>query len=152
MAEELRWVNLIDASTGTSSETNNAVASFQNTTDENIYIRNIDVTGVLVDQSPATNAIGYCYTTDQISKQVAYISTSGDTNWKQNLVCNIAVSTDGTNTNLGNISDVQQKALRFAKGQLVLEPNETLYIHNVLTMSGLEATHHTISWVIGYHF
>lgn len=152
MAEELRWTHLIDTSSGTSTETNNAVASFQNTTDEDIHIRNIDYTGVIVDTSPVTNASGYAYVTAQISKQIAYEAVSGSTNWKQNVVTSIDTTTNGTNVEAGKTSTVQNKSFRFAKGQLVLEPNETLYIHDVLTMSQLQINAHSSAWLIGYHF
>lgn len=154
MAEELRFVSLVNQTTETSSDTNNAITSFQNTTDENIFIRTIDFTGHIVDTSPVKNADIRALVANQLSKQVAYLTTNLDTNWKQNVFMQFAAPDDAANTSLstGTIQTVANKSWRYAKGQLVLEPNETLYIHDSHTLSGAEVTEQNSTWLIGYHF
>lgn len=136
MAEELEWIEL--RGTGTAGQVNSALASWRNETGHDVSLRDV--------------YLGFYATTTgienvrvQVSKQNVMIQTDGDRNWKV-----FGNSKSGTNNGFSAVdaSINIDRQVKYGKGQVIVEKNETLYLHNDLANNIINDQ----SWaVIGYH-
>lgn len=121
MAKRLRKINIF-----TAAETDNA-ASFINTTSDNLNIRKI-VMSCVMDSGGSDDE--YRASLDEVPTDQ---STTNDSR-AHILVCGQSV--EGT---AGNMIPFGRAQLEFERGQLVLEPDEALYL-NVTIASGATGT------------
>ena len=137
MADELRWETLlVDVADGVTAS--DAGATFTNTTKDDIFIRRIH--RALRTAAAGPNEI----MTSQLSKQGSFQSINGQSGF--NLTDEVgtpasgATPTDGTTT--FNATEL------YARGQLKLEPNETVFVNVTKSSGGASRSRYEI----GYHF
>ncbi len=139
MAEELRWETLISSSITTT----NAVGEFRNDTSGDIFIRSIDFflhggkDGVGTDADINGEA--------QLSKSNTVDIVNNTSIWQLN--AGVAVIHDDT-AGVGNGADNMTVNKLYAKGQLILEPGESIFLHIVVTA----LTNFEVFATLGYHF
>jgi len=139
MAEELRWETLIS----TAVVDTNAFGEFRNDTSADLFIRSIDM-AFLGELITATTASAHGQM--QLSKSNTIDQTNNTSIFQLNT--NVTFLNDetggvGPNASTSNVNKL------YAKGQLILEPGESLFGHldfaNVPTTTKANIT-------IGYHF
>lgn len=139
MAEELRWETLIS----TSITDANAFGEFRNDTSADLFIRSVDLF-LMCDLITATTAVANALL--QLSKSNTVDLANNTSIYQLNAgVTFMNDETGGVGPNAGAISVNKL----YAKGQLILEPGESLFAHldfsNAPTTTKAHAT-------IGYHF
>lgn len=122
MAKRLRKVLL-----RTAAETDNA-ASFVNESGDDLHIRKI-----VMDTAQATVANG-----DEYSASIDEVpTTQAGTNDSRAHVLHCASQAEGT---VGNFSPNARAQISFERGQLVLEPDEALFLNIAVTGTGTGST------------
>lgn len=138
MAEELRWETIRTVAT---TDTN-AFGTFTNTTKGNIHIRSIDIEGFAQSDTAAAASSAARV---QVSKSNSIDDGQNSTIFQ----LNAAASTLNLASGAGSGGEPFNKGKLYARGQLTLEPGESLFGHlgitNAITdLLGLVT--------FGYHF
>lgn len=136
MADELRWEQLT-TSVPDGTVVENAGATFRNTTDATIFIREVDMNGVMTTASP--NESGSIF----LSKARTLVQGNNEPGY--NLFLGLQMEALSA---LDVGSKVNQITKLYAKGALTLEPNEALFVNTSKTTGGQIAS----IIAIGYHF
>lgn len=123
MAKELRHEHLIH--TGTSA-TADSLAEFRNDSSEMIHIRELDQQAHALAATPADEAVW------EISKSPAMASR---TNNNVFFVSAMLLVSNATGASAVDGSSKASKLKKYARGQLTLEPGESLYV-NYLLLTG----------------
>lgn len=141
MAEELRWETGI-TEVATSGNTN-AFFEFRNDTSTDVFIRSIDMM-LMVSDFDLTNDFS---TQIQYSKSNTIDVANNTTIWQLNCIVggSIGVATVGGGNGGGQLSVNKL----YAKGQLILEPGESIFGHREQTNTVDAVKFHG---TIGYHF
>lgn len=138
MAEELRW-HLMATTVADGTTTENGAATFRNTTDKNLFVRNIDQELRLQAAEADEDAMM------EVSKQATFqATTNGAVGFRQIVQTGMAESAAAEVD--GQITAGKNKA--YAKTQVILEPNEALFL-NTLKSTGGSVRGEAL---IGYHF
>ena len=139
MAEELRWESLIS----TATVDTNAFGEFRNDTSADLFIRSIDMF-FIAELITATTASGHGQM--QLSKSNTIDLTNNTSIYQLNIGANYmndetgGVGPNGTNATVNKL---------YAKGQLILEPGESVFGH--LDFANVPTT--TKAFItLGYHF
>lgn len=139
MAEELRWETLFTSST---VDVDN-FGEFRNDTSGDIFIRSIDAM-LTVTNITATTAVND--TQMQLSKSNTIDNINNTSIFQLNLG---AVSMNDEVGGVGPNATSTHLNKLYAKGQLILEPGESLFGH---INFGNNPTNVVGSWTLGYHF
>lgn len=139
MAEELRWETLAPA--GTTADAN-ASSEFRNDSSRDIHIREVSWANEL--RTAANDESGVF----ELSKSPVIASANNNGVFFLIAIA-IGVSGGTTGAALDDVEWVQNGHRKYAKGQLTLEPGESLFTNeNIIsgtpTMVG--------RWILGYHF
>lgn len=125
LAKEQRH-EILRASVADGTTASDAAAEFRNRSSSVMHIRSIDLDSTITAAGPAEGA------TVEISKAIAF---QGNTN---NSPFFSLVVPNEMNTDVAlDSSSATFKAKRWGKGQLTLEPNESLFMNIVKTTGGL---------------
>lgn len=134
MGAELRWQTLESSATADS----NAVASWTNTTDTDIYIRTVEFSQFQTDDAAANHARAA-----QLAKDDTFQTGDTRTQWTPtHYIAGGAITS-------GAIGCHGVKNLAYPRGGVVLRPNETLNLHLDIT-GGPDQGQTTVQ--IGYEF
>ncbi len=139
MAEELRWETLASVA----AVDTNAFGEFRNDTSADIFIRSIDM-HLTVQNITATTAVNAALM--QISKANTVDRTNNTSIFQLNVggvSMNDETGSVGPNGSSNNVNKL------YAKGQLILEPGESLFGHLDFDNT---PTQTTSLITIGYHF
>lgn len=139
MAEELRWETLLS----TSVADGNAVGEFRNDTSGNIFIRSIDMFHMVQLDTVSDADVNI---RSQLSKSNTIDLVNNTSIWQLNNGQTCTLAGAGDNGNGGGVNSVNKL---YAKGQLILEPGESIFLH--LNADNAPTTSVTNN-VIGYHF
>lgn len=139
MAKELRW-EILTQTVADGTLLSHAGAEFRNDSNDNLFIRYIDWT-MIQSSSQGDERAGY-----QLSKQNTFASTNNEPVFRLETNTGIEGSSIGTGPDDGTV--IQEGVRLFAQGQLVLEPNESLF-DSISKTSGGSATSR---WMIGFHY
>lgn len=139
MAEELRWETL----TSTAIADINAFGEFRNDTSGDIFIRSIDM---YLNASLVTATTGVANVTQQIGKSNTIDLANNTSIYQLN---NGATFMNDETGGVGPNAMVQTVNKLYAKGQLTLEPGESLFGHMEF---GNVASNVVCAITIGYHF
>ncbi len=120
MAKELRHETLI--ATGTTA-TANSQAEFRNDSSSMIHIRELDDNLFAVAVTPADELMG------EISKASAAVGRTPNTPF---FTVNLIVTGPPTGATPADGSISVVKIKKYARGQLTLEPGESLFMHSIL--------------------
>ncbi len=138
MAEELRW-HLMASTVADGTTADNAGATFRNTTDSLMHVRNIDQEIRL--QAAESDEDLIC----EVSKQAVFQATNNlAVGFRQ--VVQTGLAQQATAEDDGQAQGNKNKS--YAKGQVTLEPNEAFFLNTQKSTNGtgrMEA-------LIGYHF
>ncbi len=138
MAEQLRW-HLMNTSVADGVTAENAGATFRNTTDNNLNIRNIDQDlRIQAAESDEDAKV-------EVSKQAVFQgATDGAVGFRQMIQAGMPESAAAELD--GQVDAKYNKA--YAKGQVILEPNEAIFLNTIKSTGGAVRT----EALIGYHF
>lgn len=139
MAEELRWETLFSTAVADTS----AFGEFRNETSGDINIRSLDGDFMLTVAVSSDSIVAGGL---QISKSRIRDVTNNSSIFQANI--SLHCSKDATDGN-GAGGDSGRLNKLYAKGQLTLEPGESLFAHLDFTNTPGEARS---TWTIGYHF
>lgn len=124
MAKELRWEHLV--ATGQTGTGSNAVAEFRNDSSVDIHIRELEI-DVAID---ATVIVAHTGTEAwvEVSKSPVFAAlTNGNVFFS--LLVGIGASISGIVTANQGYNKHRSKMRKYARGQLTLEPGESLYLN-----------------------
>lgn len=138
MAEELRWESLI-VTTADGTTANNAAAEFRNDSSDTIHIRRIEHNMAITGAAPDEGG------TSEISKAPTYQGSTNNGVFYRSLLRSGAPPTGATPVD--GRSEMTRTDL-FPRGQLTLEPNESLFLNHSKTSGGALTT----DAIIGYHY
>lgn len=139
MAEELRWESLVVAS-GTSSV--NSGAEFRNDSSVNIHIREINYAHIL------TTGANDEFATVEVSKSPTITTGTSNTPWFS-YGQRVGITAGTTGSGADDVAQGINGGRKYAKGQLVLEPGESLFVN---TQIGAGAPTLQPLYQLGYHF
>lgn len=137
MAQELRHEVL---AASTTSDTD-AAAEFRNDTSAIIHIREIDI------ENTCQTAANDESTSVEVSKAPVFQSITNNSPFFT-MVNSVGISGGTTGAALDDVSAVKSKVKRYGKGQLTLEPNESLFVN--IDLNGGSTARWTV--VIAYEF
>ncbi len=139
MAEELRWESLIS----TATVDTNAFGEFRNDTNADLFVRSVDIL-FLTENITATTASNHGQL--QVSKSNTIDQVNNSSIYQLNIG---GMSMNDETGSVGPNGSSQTVNKLYAKGQLILEPGESLFGHldfaNTPTTVKANVT-------IGYHF
>lgn len=115
-----------------------ALASFQNTTEETLFIRKMRITLNLIDSAPSEFALL------QISKQRSLVVADGTSGFNLNTQVSVPSAAAGAEDGSSSVNEL----LQFAKGEVTLEPNEEIFL-NIGKSNGGDAE---AVVAVGHHF
>ncbi len=140
MADELRWETI--AATGADGTTaSNAAAEFRNDSSQTLHVRTI-----LFDHS-FTTAANNEQDTVEISKSPVIASFTNN-NVFFGYPHSLGVAGGTTGAALDDVAVTGSGGRNFGKGQLTLEPNESLFVNISKTSGGISF----VAYNIGYHY
>jgi len=139
MAEELRWETL----QSTAIADTNAFGEFRNDTSADLFIRSIDMFFLSADIT-ASSAVSHGQV--QLSKSNTIDLTNNTSIFQLNIG---AVFMNDETGGVGPNASANTLSKLYAKGQLILEPGESVFGHVDYANA---PTNTQISIVIGYHF
>ncbi len=140
MADELRW-ETVTVTVADGTTLSNAGAEFRNDASRPLTIRTI-----LWDRSLNTAANDE-RDTAEISKSPVIASFTNNNVFFAYAV-SLGISGGTTGSGADDVSTFASGGRNFGKGQLTLEPNESLFVNTSKTSGGSSFS----SWQIGYHY
>ena len=139
-AVELRW-EVLNIQTGDGTTAANSAAEFRNDSSRTLMIRVITVTCQLDTAQADETAL------TEISKSPT-LAVNTNNNVFYTWPTFISSSGATTGAAVDEASWFENKVIKFGKGQLTLEPNESLFVNHLKTSGGI----FTSRYVIGYQF
>ncbi len=140
MADELRYENLFD--TGADGTTAvNAGAEFRNDSSQILHIRSIDWAHILV--TAENNETAFV----EISKSPVFSSNTNN-NVFYSLFQQLGITGGTTGAAVDDVATVANGGRKYGRGQLTLEPNESLFVNIAKTSGGTLNAH----YMIAYHY
>lgn len=140
MAEELRWENLFDTG-GDGTTTISAGAEFRNDSSRMLHIRSIDWAHQY--SGAENNEVALV----ELSKSPV-LSANTNNNVFYTVIQNLGVTGGTTGAALDDVSVTTTGGRKYGRGQLTLEPNESLFVNATKSTGGQVNIH----YVIGYHY
>ncbi len=138
MAEELRWETLFgELADGQTSS--NSISEFRNETDEDMFIRHVRESHSVKTAGPGEDSV------IELTKANALVSDTDNTPFYV-MSTEMGMPSAGATPVDGDV--VENKTTLYAKGQVVLEPNESLFVNIRKSSGGLVQYRYNL----GYHF